>query len=204
MDEEGPKPARESRRRRRREDRQAREEDLGSVFDGIHTQQFEYLDHTADVQIHSWGSTFAQSLEQLGLGMLSYMTNLGNVDQETRSTIIHAEGHDAMSLVFSFLNEILYQFHGEGLVFRRLSVDNVDLGDWTVRCRCLGEPFNLLKHTQGTEVKAITYSNMQVWLRKDEKCIDDDGDGGDRVSLETQGWQQSPDDMFHIFVIVDI
>jgi hypothetical protein len=50
------------------------------------------LDHTADVQIHSWGSTFAQCLEQLGLGMLSYMTNLENVDRETSSTVVHAEG----------------------------------------------------------------------------------------------------------------
>jgi hypothetical protein len=43
MDGKEPKSARESRRRRRRQDREAVEEDLGSVFDGVHTQQFECM-----------------------------------------------------------------------------------------------------------------------------------------------------------------
>lgn len=39
--------------------------------------------------------------------------------------------------------------------------------NFTIKCRAYGEPFDLSKHPQGTEVKAITYSNLQVWDEPD-------------------------------------
>jgi len=37
-----------------------------------------------------------------------------------------------------------------------------DRENFRIKARGYGEPFELGKHPQGTEVKAITYSNMQV------------------------------------------
>lgn len=37
-----------------------------------------------------------------------------------------------------------------------------DRENFKIRARGFGETFELGKHPQGTEVKAITYSNMQV------------------------------------------
>jgi SHS2 domain-containing protein len=37
-----------------------------------------------------------------------------------------------------------------------------DQSSWKIRAELYGEEFDLEKHPQGTEVKAITYSNMQV------------------------------------------
>jgi SHS2 domain-containing protein len=34
--------------------------------------------------------------------------------------------------------------------------------EFRIKCSCFGEPFDLKKHPQGTEVKAITYSAMQI------------------------------------------
>uniref|UniRef100_A0A2K6SJF8 Protein archease n=1 Tax=Saimiri boliviensis boliviensis TaxID=39432 RepID=A0A2K6SJF8_SAIBB len=53
---------------------------------------------------------------------------------------------DLQSLLFHFLDEWLYKF----------SADEFFIPRW-------GEEFSLSKHPQGTEVKAITYSAMQVY-----------------------------------------
>ena len=37
-----------------------------------------------------------------------------------------------------------------------------DKEKFTIKARGVGEEFQLGKHPQGTEVKAITYSNMQI------------------------------------------
>ncbi|CAM9769075.1 unnamed protein product, partial [Hapterophycus canaliculatus] len=73
-------------------------------------------------------------------------------------------GHDAKSLLFSLLDEFLFLFHSEGLLADGFFIPRHDVPKQTVTagsCR-EGETFDLAKHPQGTEVKAITYSNMQV------------------------------------------
>lgn len=66
-------------------------------------------------------------------------------------------------LLFHFLDELLFLFSAEPfLVCAKLEISKFDLVDFEIDCLCYGEPFQLGKHPQGTEVKAITYSAMQV------------------------------------------
>jgi SHS2 domain-containing protein len=43
-----------------------------------------------------------------------------------------------------------------------VKITEFDLENFKIRAIGYGETFDLSKHPQGTEVKAITYSNMQV------------------------------------------
>ncbi|KAJ7304429.1 hypothetical protein JRQ81_011988 [Phrynocephalus forsythii] len=100
-------------------------------------KKYEYLDHTADVQLHAWGDTLEEAFEQCAMAMFGYMTDTETV--EPLDTVeVKAEGHDMLSLLYNFLNEWLYKFSAEDFFVPR-----------------------------GTEVKAITYSAMQV--HEDEK-----------------------------------
>lgn len=44
------------------------------------------LDHTADIQLHSWGETLSEALEQVVLAMFSYVTDLTRVDIDPTRT----------------------------------------------------------------------------------------------------------------------
>ena len=108
-------------------------------------------------------------------------------------------GHDLPSLLFNLMDEFLFRFSADYIIFKDVKITKMDLSQRPFRihaegyagvvgpphggaaggatpltrrggqrparprgaCR-YGEQFDLNKHVQGTEVKAITYSAMQM------------------------------------------
>mmetsp|Transcript_26998 Transcript_26998/g.69585 ORF Transcript_26998/g.69585 Transcript_26998/m.69585 type:complete len:209 (+) Transcript_26998:2378-3004(+) len=141
---------------------------------------FEYLDHTADVQLHGWGKTTESAFAATALAMMNYQTPINKVRRKITREIT-AEGHDLYSLLYNFLDEVLYIFHTELLVCRDIKVTSLDQDAWSITAVGRGETFERGRHEQGTEVKAITYSAMQIY---ENNCDHQEG--------------------CHIYVIVDI
>ena len=142
--------------------------------------RYEYLDHTADVQLHSWGTDLPSALEQAAVAMFGYMTSLPSISIDARTSDevashVVARGHDLHSMVFAFLDEWLFVFHDTGFVAREVEVVHLDREGWQITSRGRGEILDLDKHPQGTEVKAITYSNMQI-QEKEGGNADKDGE----------------------------
>ncbi|XP_007125147.2 protein archease isoform X1 [Physeter macrocephalus] len=126
-------------------------------------RKYEYLDHTADVQLHAWGDTLEEAFEQCAMAMFGYMTDTGTVEP-LQATEVETQGDDLKSLLFHFLDEWLYKFSAdEFFIAREVKVLNIDQRNFKLRSIGWGEEFSLSKHPQGTEVKAITYSAMQVY-----------------------------------------
>jgi SHS2 domain-containing protein len=130
-------------------------------------QGYEYLDHTADVQLHAWGTSLSQCLAQLIRCMFGYMTNIDlvDVDEETSQHVgenVIAQGHDWYSLIFAFMDEWLFVFHDTGLLVTELEIVSINRETFSISSKGKGEKIDLRKHTQGTEIKAITYSNMEM------------------------------------------
>lgn len=123
---------------------------------------FEYLDHTADIQIHSWGDTLSNAFEHAALGMYNCLTPLSGLDSTKQSIEIEAEGHDLESLLRCFLEECLYLFHSELIVCTEVHILELDKEGFTIRAQGKGQKFDPAKHESGTEVKAITYSAMKI------------------------------------------
>ncbi|XP_050404583.1 protein archease-like [Patella vulgata] len=134
--------------------------------------KYEYLDHTADVQLHSWGNDLKESFEQVGTAMFGYMTT--DYDSVQMKTVheIQADGDDLESLLFHFLDEFLFLFSAEPCIIPRvIEITEFDLDNFHITAKGYGEPFEIGKHPQGTEVKAITYSAMQILDQKPEHDI---------------------------------
>uniref|UniRef100_A0A2K5P7L4 Protein archease n=1 Tax=Cercocebus atys TaxID=9531 RepID=A0A2K5P7L4_CERAT len=111
-------------------------------------RKYEYLDHTADVQLHAWGDTLEEAFEQCAMAMFGYMTDTGTVEP-LQTVEVEIQGDDLQSLLFHFLDEWLYKFSADEFFIPR-------------EVKVLKE-FSSSKHPQETEVKAITYSAMQVY-----------------------------------------
>jgi len=124
-------------------------------------RQYEYLDHTADVILHSWGRTLAESFEQVCVCFFSYMSDLDTVDM-TDSVEVEASGRDRTDLLFHLLDEFLFSFGTEFLLCRRVQILELDEANLRVRAKGFGERFDLKKHPQGTEIKAITMHQMKI------------------------------------------
>lgn len=103
-----------------------------------------------------------EAFEQCAMAMFGYMTDTETV--EPLDTVeVEAEGHDMLSLLFHFLDEWLYKFSAnEFFIPREVKVLYIDRMQFKIRSIGWGEEFSLPKHPQGTEVKAITYSAMQI------------------------------------------
>ncbi|ETO26833.1 protein archease [Reticulomyxa filosa] len=126
----------------------------------------ENLDHTADIQLHSWGDTLLEAFEQVCIAMFGYMYELEDV-QLLKHHTVEVSGHDMSSLLFNFLNEFLgLHFEEDYFIFKDVEIILFDPKGFSLKAIGYGEKFDRDKHGTGTEVKAITYSAMQI---KEEK-----------------------------------
>lgn len=124
--------------------------------------QFEYLDHTADVQLHGWGNDLKQAFEQVALCMFNYMTPLEGVEVKTMREYV-IKGHDMESMMYHWLDELLFGFSTELFVPKRIEISKFDREGWNIEARGWGDVFDRNTHASGTEIKAITYSAMQIY-----------------------------------------
>lgn len=131
------------------------------------TGKYEFLDHTADVQIHAWGDDMRETFENAAVAMTAYITDIDSIDITQKESIL-VEADDIEGLLYRFLDEVLFLFNAEPYLLSR-RVEIVEFCEFRIRAKCHGEPFSLDKHEQGTEIKAITYSAMRI-VQQSDKC----------------------------------
>jgi len=144
------------------EDELDEESDLTAEELTLQECKYEYLDHPADIQLHGWGETLSEAFEQTAVAMFGYMTEIDKVDIEFKHQI-EATSDDMEGLLFQFLDECLFAFCCEpNIIASKVVINEFDRESFRISATLYGEEFNLEKHPQGTEVKAITYASMQI------------------------------------------
>ena len=125
---------------------------------------FRFLDHTADVQVESWGPTLEEAYSQTALGLMTTISPNLNLISPLVQKVIQIEAEDKESLLFDFLSEFLFIFDVEDLIFCEIAIESIKKKQdkYLLKANVKGERFNKEKHEIGTEVKAITYSFMDI------------------------------------------
>ena len=135
---------------------------------------YEYKDHTADVQARCYGPTLEKAFEQAAYSLMATISpNLKKVKKLVNKSIT-VEAEDKQALLFDFLTEFLYIFDVEELIFSKIIVPKIKKKEngYLLIAEVRGEKFDKSKHEIGIEVKAITYSYMNIDENSDIVIID--------------------------------
>ena len=120
---------------------------------------FEMIDHTADVGIIVYGVDIKQLFSNAALALFSLITEPGSVGEQLRRNVeVVSEDND--SLLVEWLNELIYLYDAEHILFNRFDIEN--LSNNQIKATCYGEPFDPLKHRIKTGVKAATYHMLRI------------------------------------------
>jgi SHS2 domain-containing protein len=125
---------------------------------------YEILDHLtwADVAFKATGKHLNEMFENAALATTDVMIDLKTVSP-TLTQHIELEEEDLEHLLFLFLSEIVYLKDAEQLFFSKanISVTQQD-GVYKLTGSLQGERLDPVKHTFGTDVKAITLHHFKV------------------------------------------
>jgi SHS2 domain-containing protein len=120
---------------------------------------FEIVDHTADVGIVAYGADIKELFSNATLALFSLITEPENIEEKLhRDLEIVSEDRD--SLLIEWLNELIYLFDAEHILFHRFDIE--DLSYNQLKATCYGESFDPLRHKIKTGVKAATYHMLKI------------------------------------------
>ena len=122
-------------------------------------KDFEIVDHTADVGIIAYGADIKQAFANAAKGLFSLITELDNV-QEVLYRDIEITATDKESLLVEWLNELIYQFDTENIIFKRFDITELD--NTRLRAKNYGEKVDSARHELKTGVKAATYHMLKI------------------------------------------
>ncbi len=95
--------------------------------------------------------------------MYEVMTDTSKVARNVK-ICIEVKGFDEHSLLYNWLEELLFYTDSEQLVFSEFHVEKIEKknGDYVLKAVARGEKFDPSKHESRNQVKAVTYSLMEI------------------------------------------
>ena len=121
--------------------------------------RFEVMDHTADIGIIAYGSDIKEAFANAAYGMFSLIAELADMKQELcRNIDIRAS--DQEQLLVDWLNELLYIFDVEHIIFSKFRIS--ELSPYLLCAKAYGEQVDLTRHHLKTAIKAATYHMLKI------------------------------------------
>jgi SHS2 domain-containing protein len=137
---------------------------LYAGYDIIYSQggfvpRFEVIDHTADVGIIAYGRNLKQAFANSAYGMFSLIADLDGVKEKV-SRKVDIQSNDQEALLVDWLNELLYLFDVEHILFKKFEI--ISLSRKRLQARVYGEKVDTSRHQLKTAVKAATYHMLKI------------------------------------------
>ena len=122
-------------------------------------KRFQLIEHTADTGLIAYGNSLAEAFANAAYGLFSIIAELRKVREvESRPVVVSAE--DAESLLFEWLNSLIYIFDVEHLLCKKFDI--TEFTKQNLKATCWGERYDPSRHRLKTGVKSATYHMLEV------------------------------------------
>lgn len=121
--------------------------------------KYKIFNHTADLGLEILGKDEKELFSNAAFAIFDLIVDLHNVNPiEIRRLVV--KGADREDLFVNYLRELLYMWNGEGMLLKDFSVLEIDSRHLVGEVK--GEPFDPARHAIKTEIKAVTYHQVEV------------------------------------------
>ncbi len=122
-------------------------------------KRFRLIEHTADTGLIAYGNNLTEAFANAAYGLFSIIAELNRVRKvESKTVVVDAE--DTESLLFNWMNHLIYIFDVEHLLFKGFDIP--EFTEHNLKAICWGERYNPSRHRLKTGVKSATYHMLQV------------------------------------------
>jgi SHS2 domain-containing protein len=127
-------------------------------------QKYKFIDHTGDLGIQIFGEDLPELFKHAGEAFFHIITDRKKIRKSmSRKITVNAEGLE--DLLVNWLNEFVFLFDTEMLLFRDFEISSLD--ERHLEATVHGEPYNEGRHPIKTTVKGATYHQLGVYREKD-------------------------------------
>ena len=130
------------------------------------TEKFKFFDHMADIKFQAYGKTINEVFENSALAMSFYLSGEEKIASK-KGKIINVQGQDYESLLYNFLDELIYLLDAESFVISKVEVQ---IMGFNLKAELYGDD---AKKYKLDHIKAATYAEMHIKKIKNKSGKDE-------------------------------
>jgi SHS2 domain-containing protein len=123
------------------------------------SKKYKLIDHTADFGMQVFGSDPQELFTNAALALFDVITEMDELTGRD-SCHIRTSGEDWSDLMINWLREILYLWNGKERLVKSIQI--LSLSEEKISAKIYFDAYMPDHHTIKTEVKAVTYHQIQV------------------------------------------
>ncbi len=124
------------------------------------TTKIKYIEHPSDVGFEVYGDTLEELFANAAIATYSFMTDVDDIGEDEEREI-ELKSEDIYSLMFDWIDELIFLFESELLILKKFDIE-VSLSGFSIKGKAKGGKFDPTRHESGIIIKAVTYNMMEI------------------------------------------
>jgi SHS2 domain-containing protein len=132
--------------------------------------KFKFFEHTADAKFQAYGKRMEEAFSNAALAMFSILTDTNKIKKKIKKGI-EARGHDIKSLLYNYLEELLFLIDTENFLLNHIEQLKIHKKEkkYFIEAIAVGDKAENYETTG--DIKAITYNEMEIKEEKNKVMV---------------------------------